>query len=130
MAGRNFYIVSEMNGRVLDIRGENKAEGVHVIVYDKNKQQKPNQLWNVGAGGFIISALNGMTFCTKEEGHDLKTCMCGNDAHSQWRFQGNQVVNRSGQVLDIKGANKENGAEVTAYKYNGQPNQHWRQEFV
>jgi len=127
---RHFYIVSEMNGKVLDVRGENRAEGTEVIMYDKNPAQKMNQLWHVDYSGFIKSDLNNMTFSTKQEGHSLKMQSSENDPRSQWRFQGNQIINSTGEVLDIKGANKDNGADVTSYKYNGQPNQHWRQEFV
>jgi len=53
-----------------------------------------------------------------------------NDARSQWVFRGNHVINGSGEVLDIRGVNKDNGAEVTSYRDNGQNNQHWRQEFA
>jgi len=130
MSGQQFFIVSEMNGRVLDIRGANKSAGTEIIVYDKHAQNKPNQLWTIGYDGCIRSVLNDMTFMSPKEGGELKTRQADNDPRSQWSFEGQKVVNRAGEVLDIKGQNKENGAEVTSYKYNGGSNQHWRREFV
>jgi len=130
MAGRNFYIVSELNGKVLDIKGGKKEAGTNVIVFDKHPKQTPNQLWQTGAGGFVVSAMNGMTFGAKLEGHVVQMQAPGNEPGSQWRFHGKQVVNGSGMVLDIKGASHSNGAEVIAFHNNGQNNQLWRQEFV
>jgi len=126
----HFYIVSEMNGRVLDIKGGNKSAGTHVLVYDKDPGSAANQLWHTDMQGYIKSDMNEMTFYADKDGNALKTKLPDDSPDSQWQFQGNQVTNSAGKVLDIINGNKSNGAEVTAYRYNGAVNQHWRQEFV
>jgi len=129
-AGGHFYIVSEMNGRVLDIKGGNKSAGTHLLVYDKDPGKAANQLWHLDSQGNIRSDMNEMTFAADKDGHVLKTKFADNSIESQWKFHGNQIVNGAGKNLDIIKGDKSNGAEVTAYHYNGAVNQHWRQEFV
>ena len=43
----------------------------------------------------------------------------------QWKLDGKKIVNGSGQCLDIRGDNDKDGAELCAYKYKGNANQHW-----
>jgi len=59
---RQFYIVSELNGRVLDVAGAKKDAGAKVVVYDKHTPAATNQLWYIDQHGYIRSALNDMTF--------------------------------------------------------------------
>ena len=49
-----------------------------------------------------------------------------------WCIDGNKIVNRhnSKQVLDVKGANSDSGAEVCCWDYSGAKNQHWQIEYV
>ena len=53
-----FYIVSDMNGKVLDIEGGGSRVGGNVIMYQKNSPPSANQLWYFTDDGTIRSALN------------------------------------------------------------------------
>jgi len=127
---REFFIVSEMNGRVVDIKGGSAGAGTNVIVYKKKSPPARNQPWYADPSGHIRSALNDMTFHSTGKGHDLKIQMSLGDAGTQWRFEGNKIVNGRGECLDIKGASNAEAAELCAYDYKNQKNQHWRMEFA
>jgi hypothetical protein len=60
MPRRQFRIVSEMNCKVLDIRGGNPCSGTDVIMYPKKAGHHKNQLWYFDSQGIIRSALNDM----------------------------------------------------------------------
>jgi len=51
------------------------------------------------------------------------------DARQQWTLQGNRIVNRASEDLDIVGESKSDGAELCSYQYKGSANQHWRIEY-
>ena len=64
-------------------------------------------------------------------------CMCTNEYQMGnrkqfWCLYGNKIVNRYdlNEVLDIRGENKDNGAELCAWSYKGGDNQHWHFEYV
>lgn len=125
---QEFFIVSEMHGKVLDIKAASKDPGAQVIMWGKNPQVSKNQRWYLDGQGFIRSALNDLAF-RAERGHALKMDKT-NDARSQWRFDGNKVVNGAGDVLDISRDNKDDGAEVIAYSHHGKSNQRFRKELA
>jgi len=52
------------------------------------------------------------------------------DARTQWRVEGDRIVNGTGEYLDIKGNNQSEGTRLCAYHPNGQRNQQWRLEYV
>ena len=58
-AARKFYIISEMNCKVLDINGANPVSGTKAIMWPR-KPGPPasNQLWYFDSQGVIRSALN------------------------------------------------------------------------
>jgi len=122
--------VSELNGKVIDVQHERKEPGAKLVMWDKHTPAKQNQLFYTDPQGFIRSALNDLTFSNKTSGHDLLTEPSTNDPRGEWMFEGNKIVSRVGEAMDIKGASKHNGAEVISYPYKGAPNQHWKQEFV
>jgi len=127
---REFYIVSEMHGKVVDIKGESAAAGTNVIVYKRKSPPAKNQLWYADPHGFIRSALNDMTFHSTGKGHDLKMQLPLGDAGTQWRWDSNKVLNGLGECLDIKGESRSEGAVLCAYDYKNQGNQHWRLEYA
>jgi len=127
---RNFYIVSEMHGRVLDIAGGKKDAGVKVVMYDKHTPAADNQLWYTDQYGYIRSALNDMTFTNIKAGEYLKMQVASGDPRNQWTFHGRKVGNRAGECLDIKKEDDDNGAEVCSFEYKDQKNQHWVQQYV
>jgi len=55
---REFQLVSEMHGKVLDVRGGNKDPGANVIVYGKHSPPSKNQLWYLDHQGLIRSTIN------------------------------------------------------------------------
>jgi len=129
-AGRQFYIVSDMNGKVLDVSGGNANEGTKVVMWDKHTPAAPNQLWIIDQTGYIRSALNQMTFCNTKAGEDLKMQPASGDPRNQWTFHGKKVGNRASECLDISGGSDSNGASVCSFAYKDQKNQHWTAQFV
>jgi hypothetical protein len=124
---QEFYIVSEMSGKVLDIKGGSKDAGAQAIMWSKGSAGAKNQRWYFDQQGFIRSALNDMAF-TAKSGDAIKMTPATGDPHSQWRFDGNKVVNQKGDALDISRENHSDGAEVIAYKQHGKANQRWKKE--
>lgn len=127
---REFFIVSTMHGKVLDIEKGKKEAGTKIIVWDKHSSPNKNQLWYEDGHGFIHSALNDMTFTSTPNDTDLSMQPATNDTKSQWKFDGEKIVNKIGECLDIKGADKDRGTKLCGYKYQNSKNQHWRQEFI
>jgi len=128
--GKQFYIVSEKNGKVLDVSGGNAKEGTKVVIWDKHTPAAPNQLWYIDALGYIRSTLNEMTFCSTKAGDDLKMQPASGDPRNQWTFHGTKIGQRAGECLDISGDKDTNGASVCSYEYKNQPNQHWLAEYA
>jgi Ricin-type beta-trefoil lectin domain-like len=62
-----FFIISEMNGKVLDVRGGNPGSGAEVIMWPRKPGNEPNQLWYFDSEGVIHSALNDFVLeaCSK-----------------------------------------------------------------
>ena len=50
--------------------------------------------------------------------------------YQQWTVAGNRIISKTGECLDIQGAQQKDGAAVLSYGYKGSSNQHWRLEFV
>jgi len=128
--GRQFYIVSEMNGKVLDVSGGNANEGTKVVTWDKHVPIAPNQLWYIDQLGYIRSALNHMTFSSAKAGEDLRTQLATGDPRNQWTFHGSKVGSRAGECLDISGGSDSNGASLCSFAYKDQKNQHWAAQYV
>jgi len=119
-----------MNGKVVEVEGDDTGPGSKVVMWDKRPGTQARQLWYYDARGFMRSAFNDLTCFTKDAGQGLKTILPSDNMRAMWKFDGNKVINQAGEVLDIRGAKKPNGTEVTSYAYNGQSNQLWKQEFV
>jgi len=129
-AGRPFYIVSELNGKVLDVAKGDTAEGAKVITWDKHEPATPNQLWYTDQQGYIRSTLNHMTFSSAKAGEDARMHPASGDPRNQWTFHGLKVGCRAGECLDISGSKDSNGASVCSYEYKNQKNQHWVAQYV
>jgi len=119
-----------MHGKVLDICKEDKNAGAKVIMYTKNNNNKKNQLWYQDDQGYIRSALNGFVMSNTDSGKHITMQPASESPRGQWRLEGNRVVNNLGEVLDISGGHKDDGAELISYQDNQKTNQQWRQEFV
>jgi hypothetical protein len=127
---REFYIVSELSGKVLDVAGEKMEPGAKICMWEKHADKKKNQLWYQDGLGLIRSALNDLTFSNSKSGEQVRTAMPSVDPRSQWLFEGRKIGSRAGEALDIRRNDKSNGAEVISYEFSGDTNQQWRQEFV
>lgn len=127
---KEFYIASELNSKVLDIAEGKKEPGTKIVMWEKHPGNKPNQLWYLDAQGNIRSSLNDLAISNAGKGKHIQTAQASGDPRSQFKFQGNKVINGHGEVLDISGENKKDGAEVITYDSNNGKNQQWRQEFV
>lgn len=127
---RDFFIVSEMNGKVVDIKGAHTAAGTNAIMYHRKNPPERNQLWYVDHTGHIRSSLNDMTFHSAGKGHEIKMQMPVGDPKTQWRFEGPRIINGHGECLDIKGEKKDDGAELCSYDFKNQKNQLWRMEYA
>jgi hypothetical protein len=127
---REFFIVSEFNGKVLDIEGGKTEPGARVLMWEKHSPPKKNQLWYTDSQGLIKSALNDLPFSNSGNAEVLKIQAAQGDPRSQWTIEGNKLANRAGECADISRGHKDNGAEVISYAYKDQKNQHWRQEYV
>jgi len=127
---RDFYIVSEMNGKVLDVKGGNGKPGDDIVTWPRHSTPNKNQLWYSDHQGIIRSAINDFAI-DGAPGHKVEVQPYNGSAHQQWVFENKKIVNRaSGEVLDIYGEHDRDGAEVGSYHWKDSHNQHWRQEFL
>lgn len=126
---RDFFIVSEMHNKVLDISGVNPCAGAGVIVWPKKSPVAKNQLWYFDPQGVIHSALNDMVLET-QGGTQARVMPFLHHNYQQWTVAGNRVISMRGECLDIQGAQHKDGAAVLSFPYKGSSNQHWRLEFV
>lgn len=126
-----FFIVSEMNGKVMDIKGDNASSGASVIMFPRKGGNCPNQLWYFDEQGVIRSALNNFALEARSNGSPVRMMPYNGDQHQQWRVIGNRIT-KSNQhdCLDIRGGNTGDGAEVISWGYKGSANQHWRLQYV
>lgn len=129
-ASRRFYIVSELDHLVVDISGGDRDKGTKIIMYTKNDDVQRNQLWYLDKQGYIRSDLNDMVFANEEPGDKLKMEPFSNNPRSQWVIDGKKIVNRTGEVLDIRGEKEKEGAELCSFQYKGTPNQHWKIQYA
>jgi len=128
---RPFFIVSAMDGKVVDIKGAHAKAGTELCAYNKNNPPAPNQLWYEDEQGFIRSMLNDMTFANTEVGHQLKTEPGMGNPRAMWRFEPCAIHNQAGEALDIKGQSTWNDASLISYQSKpGQKNQLWRREYI
>lgn len=127
---KEFYVASEMHGKVLDICEEKIEAGGKIIMYEKHTPKRTNQLWYLDGQALLRSSFNDLTISNAAKGKQLVTAVVSGDPRSQWQFQGNKIVNKLGEVLDIAQENDDNGAEVISYDSGNGVNQKWRQEFV
>jgi len=129
-SGREFWIVSELAQKVVDIQAGSSAEGAKALVWEKNAHPMRNQLWRVDHEGNIRSVLNDFAFTNKASGELLTMApFKADNKRCQWKVDGKKIVNGAGECLDIKGADKEDGAELISYKYKDAPNQHWMLQY-
>lgn len=131
-----YYIVSKLNGLVLDLEGGGSSGGqnnpVPRIVPWKKTATDSSQLWyDDFATGTIRNKSNN--YCMDVEG-DLMVVRpyLKDDPNQQWERNDKHIRNRkyNKKVVDIFEKNMEAGAEVGPFNFNGQENQSWDWEFL
>jgi hypothetical protein len=125
-----FHIVSEMNCKVLDIKGDNATSGAQVIMFPKKGSKCPNQLWYFDEQGVIRSALNNFALEARTDGAKATMMPFTGDPHQRWMLCGNKIMKNQIECLDIRGGSNKDGADVISWRYQGSANQHWRLEYV
>lgn len=127
---RLFRIVSELNGKVLDVKGGVGNPGDDIVIWSKNAAVSKNQQWYSDPQGFIRSALNDYAI-DGGTGKKIQVQPFTNSPNQQWVFEGKKIVNRAnGECLDIWGEKEADGSTVGSYRWKDSRNQHWKQEYV
>ncbi|MGI9276261.1 MAG: RICIN domain-containing protein [Endozoicomonas sp.] len=138
----DFYIVSKLNGNVLDVAGNNSGAGTQIISYPINSPASGNQMWErvpTGpkgpAGGqgeyYITSKLNGyvldvrgnndgaatpiINYPTNEPASSNQIWTIVESDQEGWFYIISQL---NGYVLDIEGADQKPGAHIINYPQN------------
>ncbi|KAI8329510.1 hypothetical protein BC941DRAFT_442620 [Chlamydoabsidia padenii] len=140
-----FYIISQLNGLVLDVtQGEHEQDNFIIVTAEKKEKspERDSQLW-MHQDGFLTNKSAGLvldvgkagTFkaiFTAEERLFLDHMKEADDAHDQrFGYDGNYIYTLSDAnvVVDIRKSNKEIGARVIVYKRKEGPedtlNQRW-----
>jgi len=129
---RPFQIISEQNGKALDVKGGQARAGVEVIMWGKKNDRSPNQLWYNDQSGCIRSMLNDFSLECSAQGARFVMQPHNGLPRQQWMWQGNKIVNKvfPHECLDIERANNNDGANLVAWAYKGSANQHWRMQFI
>lgn len=127
---KEFHIESVMNGKVLDITQAQMEPGAKIVMWERHQPPEKNQLWYLDGQGFIRSSLNDLAISNAGMGKPIVTAPFTNVPRCQYVFQGNKVMNKAGEYLDIAEEKTNDGAEVVSYELNDRDNQHWRQRFI
>lgn len=130
---RYFYIKSALNGKVLDVEGGHAGHGKKVIMYSKKDgAHANNQLWFEDSYGNIRSKLDDKYVLDASDGVLRLGEWSEGKQKTFWCVQGNKIVNRynANEVLDIKGSNNADSAEICAYNFHGGANQQWQIDYV
>jgi len=122
MQRQNIVVVSEMHGKALDIEGGNTNPGAKLIVWDRHQPPSKNQMFYADQQGFIRSAMNDFAL-DAGAGQQVTLQPFNGGANQQWVMEVNVVKNRAtGEVFDIAGGSRDNGAKVLSYRVNNGPN--------
>jgi hypothetical protein len=120
-------IVSDWEGKCLDVPGANFADGVHLQVWgcDNTDAQK----WAM-ADGMLRTKDNlcvDVAWGSSDNGAAVQLATCSGDAAQQWVLSdaGDLVNPQADKCLDIKDWNPEDGAKVQLWDCAGTANQKW-----
>ena len=72
-----------------------------------------------------------LLLAAEETGSTLRMAPYSTSAvRGQWSVDGKKIVNRTGECLDVKQSDKDDGAELVSYRYKGAPNQNWTVQYA
>ena len=120
-------VPSGIDGKCLDLDGNNSANGTAVQIWDCNGG--PGQQWTAQADGTVRS--NGKCLDINGQGTANETIVqlweCNGGANQKWQTgAGASLVNPvSGRCLDDPGASTGNGTQLIIWDCNGGSNQKW-----
>jgi ricin-type beta-trefoil lectin protein/thaumatin family protein len=126
--GSGGAIVSDWEGKCLDVPRANFADGVHLQVWgceNNNEAQK----WEF-ADGTLRTRDNlcmDVAWGSRDNGAVVQLAYCSGNPAQQWVLSdaGNLVNPQANKCLDIKDWNPENGAQVQLWDCAGTANQKW-----
>ncbi|KAG1050128.1 hypothetical protein G6F43_007577 [Rhizopus delemar] len=121
-----FFIVSKLNGRVLDVKGSSIENAAPIVVWSKKSSDNQNQLW-VYRSGYFANVNSEKVLDVKGNKIEKNAHIIQYDAkqtdesnvNQSWTFDANGYIythSNPDLVLDIKGAQDEDGAEVILYE--------------
>ncbi len=138
-----YFIESQLNGYVVDVKGRDNNSGATLHMYPKkDAPDTDNQLWyfsDVGNGYYYIhSKMNDLVMDVKgneaKPSTPIQTHIRNNGANQRWKLRqdGSVVFIESALVnnlvMDIKGASRDTHGivQVYTYKTTGNDNQEWK----
>jgi hypothetical protein len=126
--GEKYLLVSDLNGLVLDVKGNSSADKTGVHTWKNNGQDNQK-----------FSFQNGMIYCVHSGKVLTVDSPPGNYSNvvqmpptgapnQQWELHNDSTIRlaNTSLCLDIQGENKEQGAHVFVYAHHGRANQKWR----
>ena len=121
-----FYIVSELNGFVLDI--SQAMQGGQLVNNPTNGM--PSQLWRWDGSGRLVSkqGLYADIQGGKKNPGTPVIGWSGNDGLNQkWVYEGGFIKSSlNGFVMDVANENRNPGGSIITYPKNGKANQKWK----
>ncbi|KAL0079943.1 carbohydrate-binding module family 13 protein [Phycomyces blakesleeanus] len=133
-----FFIASQFNGKVLDVEKASTKDGAKICVWAKKDTDSDNQQWEY-RNGHLINKYSGKALDIKggKIKHDTRIVQedikeASEEADSQrWLIDPQYYIHTAADtslVLDIRGAEDEDGAEVILYEKRegtASSNQRW-----
>ena len=132
---KKYTIISSLNGgRVVDISGgvDGAKLGTNIQLYDSNNTAAQIWKFNYNIEKDLYSITNPSTGkFLGVNGDNVELVDNGDGCEFMWRITKSQEKYfissscKDGKVLDVKGANDSNGANIQVYKLNGTDAQRW-----
>lgn len=121
-----FYIVSELNGFVLDI--SQSMQGSQLVNNPTNR--RPSQLWRWEADGRLVSKQGlyaDIQGGNKNSGTPVIGWVANGGLNQKWKFEEGVIKScLNGLVMDVAQGNKNPGGKIIMYEKHGNANQKWK----
>jgi len=130
---RGFYIVNEVNEKVMEIHKADPKPGVHVELGKRREGFEAHQLWYVDDKLIIRSKLNHFAMEVRDTKDKVHMKPFTGDARQQWIIKENRIVNKMfcDECLAFnKRPIRRDDDVIIAVPYEGKEHQHWKIEFV
>jgi len=130
---RPFRIVSDFNGKCMEIHGGLNRAGNHVVASFPRPGRAEEQLWYLDPNGIIHSMIGDFVMDCKHLGHKIiVNPHHPGDASQMWFLEGNRIVNREhpNKCVQIHHGEDRDNADIVLHHYETKPFQHWHFDFV